>query len=121
MTGNKNDCVTTKGRRIVSGGRRYTMASGEDIMKSKMLNNIKTKLGKGASREVLDSRACPLNQSPKRAIPMEVDVRTPTKKKKRERCQSNRIESGQRLLTELGGKKSDEGDRTSNFNFISSL
>ena len=109
----EKDCGALEGRRIASVGRRHTLASGEDARRNRKLNNIVFQFGKGASGEVLKSRACPLSQSPKRAMQMEIDVSTPIKKKRRERCQSTRIGSGQRLLTEVWNKRKEEGEKTS--------
>ena len=77
-----------------SVGRRLLQSSNKMGGGSK---GWKLSLGKGASRDVLEERACPTGQSPKRATPMEVDHTTPSKKKKKER----KVDSKQKLITEV--------------------
>ena len=72
-------------RRIVHGLRRFIHPSGD---RKNLLSgqDCKVALGLGARRELLEARACPEGFSPKRPTPMEVDARTPSKKKRKARA-----------------------------------
>ena len=74
--------------------RLFMKASRKGQKMSPRPSSSKVKLGEGSSKSVMESRACGLGQSPKRAIPMEVD--TPPKRRKRQSTQLN-----QQLLTTL--------------------
>ena len=74
--------------------RLFMKASRKGQKMSPRPSSSKVKLGEGSSKSVMESRACGLGQSPKRAIPMEVD--TPPKRRKKQSSQLN-----QQLLTTL--------------------
>ena len=74
----------------IGGGKRIMMqakrriATGDEKNSLKKTNGALPKLmiGGNAGRTILTARACPEAPSPKRPVPMEVDVATPTKKPK---------------------------------------
>ena len=97
-------------RFIHPSGDRKNLLSGQ---------NCKVALGLGARRELLEARACPEGFSPKRPTPMEVDARTPSKKKRKARAKKlveDKTDSSQRLMTDLWkkeerkNKSDDEGN-----------
>ena len=79
-------------------------------------NLQKTKLGENAGKTLLADRACPEAQSPKRQVPMEVDMASPAKKtraagslSKRKGCGRGKASlppPNQPLLTEVWGSGS---------------
>ena len=94
-------------RRIVHGLRRFIHPSGD---RKNLLSgqDCKVALGLGARRELLEARACPEGFSPKRPTPMEVDARTPSKKKRKARAKKlveDKTDSSQRLMTDLWKKE----------------
>ena len=60
----------------------------------------KISLGINANGNIMTSRACPEGMSPKRPIPMEVDVPTPPKKKRKPK-QAKLAPPNQKLITEV--------------------
>ena len=100
-------CGAVKKRIVKSAVRRNTISCGEDTSKIRKDVKISIHLGKGAGKELLSSRACPLSQSPKRVTPMDIDVETPTmKRKKREYRKKSNIDGNQKLITDVWWKKS---------------
>ena len=58
-------------------------------------------LGGGAKMELMTSRACPDNNSPKRPTPMELDTPTPPKRKRRGNKKNVMIPPNQQRLTDV--------------------
>ena len=85
----KRDRIVTVGkRRLVRGKLNQTGAVP------------RITLGTNANGDIMTSRACPEGMSPKRPIPMEVDVPTPPKKKRKPK-QAKLAPSNQKLITEV--------------------
>ena len=94
-------------RMIKTAVRRNTISCGEvskDLRKNLM---GVLQLGKDANKEILGLRACPLSQSPKRGVPMDIDTQesTPSKKKKKEsRKRGKIIDPSQKKITDVWAK-----------------
>ena len=101
------------------GGVRQKMVAKRLLLEKKsgvMTNPQKTKLGENAGKTLLADRACPEAQSPKRQVPMEVDMASPAKKTRAAGSLSKRKVCGrgkaslpppnQPLLTEVWGSGS---------------
>ena len=91
--------------------RRMSLNSG-----SKPKLDLKIQLGKNATGHLLESRACPGAQSPKRPTLMEVDYQLPTppkRKKKEERLvPKQQLKQKQKLITDVWQRKDKlEGSR----------
>ena len=94
--------------------RRMSLNSG-----SKPKLDLKIQLGKNATGHLLESRACPGAQSPKRPTLMEVDYQLPTppkRKKKEERLvPKQQLKQKQKLITDVWQRKDKlEGSRGDN-------
>ena len=101
-------------KKIVRGLRRFTFSAGDGRRLLKGHDN-KVALELGASKDLLEARACPDGLSPKRPTQMEVDSLTPSKKKKKTRSKrmlEEKVDTTQRLMTDLWrkGKQHNEGN-----------
>ena len=94
--------VIPNGRKTMKAARKINEPSG--LSSNILANGSKLLLGVGAKGSILQSRACPNIQSPKRVTPMEIDPPLSKKKQKRKQVVKNGKEKNppsQQLLTNM--------------------
>ena len=90
-------------RKIKSANRRLSVTSDKCLEVKMKKKGLRLLLGKGAKKDFLNERACPGSMSPKREIPMEVDVVTPAKRKRKEAV----VDTNQQLITDVWSVKKE--------------
>ena len=100
------------GRKKIKPALRRFSQSLIDGRKFENIKDCRVMLGKGACNKILGGRAIPFGLSPKRNSDMEVDTATPAKRKKKERKCVDKVDSNQRLMTDIWCmNKSDANDK----------